>query len=369
MNYFDLSYSFCSQDFCYFCSNISKGLSQEDSLGISFENFPFKHKSNFDFFTNYDNTSKGLSNESKEKFKSENKEENKNISLYNCYLSKISNFEGQRLSKSDPDESFAPNFIEIKREKEKSYEKNNFIGKKKTRFKTEKLKEKIFSDGKFDTYSEEIYNEVKNLKIDNSKKKENNDIIENKNINVSKKKRKYCTDEIRTKFMSKFFKSFKNRLNEILEYFNSKEFFNCLSQKYIKNFTSEILQAKNENNFAENDLTFEEIISEKSKIVKLRNKDSKKVKLRNKDSKKVKLRNKDSKKNLSVLKYLKDNKNISEKLSFNDLKNKKFSDIFDEYLDSMEFKRDISALKFQKNEDDEYIKKYIKKSFDFIGKK
>ena len=61
------------------------------------------------------------------------------------------------------------------------------------------------------------------------------------------------------------------------------------------------------------------------------------------------------------------------------IKNKKFSQLFQEYLYSKEFKMDIYYLKFKKKkdknkeenkeniEDDEYIIKYIINAFDFIN--
>ena len=69
--------------------------------------------------------------------------------------------------------------------------------------------------------------------------------------------------------------------------------------------------------------------------------------------------------NLSVLEYLKKNKEISRKSNFNNIKNMKLYEIYDEYLNSKEFKMEISKLKEQK-ETDKYIKKYIIKAINLI---
>ena len=69
--------------------------------------------------------------------------------------------------------------------------------------------------------------------------------------------------------------------------------------------------------------------------------------------------------NLSVLEYLKNNKEISRKSNFNNIKNMKLYEIYDEYLNSKEFKMDISKLKQQK-ETDKYIKKYISRAINLI---
>ena len=62
--------------------------------------------------------------------------------------------------------------------------------------------------------------------------------------------------------------------------------------------------------------------------------------------------------NLLVLNYLEKNKEISKKSNFNNIKKMKFNEIYREYLNSKEFKIEISKLK-QQNETEQYIKKYI----------
>ena len=70
--------------------------------------------------------------------------------------------------------------------------------------------------------------------------------------------------------------------------------------------------------------------------------------------------------NLKVLKYLENNKEIGEKSKFNKIKNMKYSQIFNEYLESKEFGKEISTLK-QENESDKYIKDYIFKARNFLN--
>ena len=72
------------------------------------------------------------------------------------------------------------------------------------------------------------------------------------------------------------------------------------------------------------------------------------------------------KKNVEVIKYLEGNKKISEKANYNAISKMKFSEIFDEYLKSKEFEEDIWKLKYEDKEDQEYIKDYIIKAYDFI---
>ena len=65
------------------------------------------------------------------------------------------------------------------------------------------------------------------------------------------------------------------------------------------------------------------------------------------------------KKNIDVIKYLENNKDISEKSNYNCYKNLKFYQIFDEYLRSKELDNEIENLKF-KGENNNYINNYIK---------
>ena len=264
-------------------------------------------------------------------------------------------FSQSKKSESQNYSFFSENELEPKIKKEN----NNFIGKK-LKFRTDKLKDTkiLFNTGKFDDYSEEIFNEAfESFKALASKNRKI------KNILGETKIRKNMNDEIRTKFMSKFFKCLIKRLNIKLKLVKSKKLFHFLPAIFIKNYTSNILKAKKTKNFSEIDLTFKGILSTNfygtENISKLK---------KNKYSL-----------NLSTLEYLEDNTDINEYLNYNMIKNKKFSQLFQEYLYSKEFKMDIYYLKFKKKkdknkeenkeniEDDEYIIKYIINAFDFIN--
>ena len=69
--------------------------------------------------------------------------------------------------------------------------------------------------------------------------------------------------------------------------------------------------------------------------------------------------------NLSVLSYLEKNQMICQKSNFNVIKNKKYSQIFNEYLESETFGLEISILKEEK-ENEKYIKDYIVKARNFL---
>ena len=68
--------------------------------------------------------------------------------------------------------------------------------------------------------------------------------------------------------------------------------------------------------------------------------------------------------NLKVLKYLENNKEISKKSNFNNIKDMKYYEVFNEYLNSKEFEEEI--LRLHKKENDIYIKRYISKAMNLI---
>ena len=65
-----------------------------------------------------------------------------------------------------------------------------------------------------------------------------------------------------------------------------------------------------------------------------------------------------------MLDYLKDNQIISEKSNFNNFKDMKYYEIYDEYLRSNEFEKEISRIK--KKENSEYTKLYIQLASNLI---
>ena len=148
-------------------------------------------------------------------------------------------------------------------------------------------------------------------------------------------KRKNSSDLVRKKIKTRFFKYLKNSIKEKLKSAGSKQFFDFLPQTFISNISKKY-------NISFLNLTLEEIF--KRNLCSGRD---------NKKSTLEKYRH-----NLSVLEYLEQNKEVSTKSNFNNIKNMKLYEIYDEYLNSKEFKMEISKLKEQK-ETDKYIKKYI----------
>jgi hypothetical protein len=228
-------------------------------------------------------------------------------------------------------------------------EKNDihFIGKKRNIFKV--IFENcfnIFNDGEYDNYSKRMIKEAMN---ENKKKSDNLFVV--KNFNYPKiiqkelktiTKRKYYSDLIRKKIKARFYKYLKGSINEKLKLAGSIKFFGFIPQSFISNISKEY-------NISFLNLTFEDFLSQNLCIGK-----------ENKKSTLDKYHH-----NLSVLEYLKNNKEISRKSNFNNIKNMKLYEIYDEYLNSKEFKMDISKLKQQK-ETDKYIKKYIIRAINLI---
>ena len=70
-------------------------------------------------------------------------------------------------------------------------------------------------------------------------------------------------------------------------------------------------------------------------------------------------------KNIKVLKYLDKNYEICRKSNFNVIGDMTFKDIFNEYLKSEEFEKEIEKLKDEQNSE-KYIKDYILKAYNFI---
>ena len=161
-------------------------------------------------------------------------------------------------------------------------------------------------------------------------------------------KRKENSDNIRKKIKCRFLKSLKKALNKKLILVGSKETFDFLPQNFVCNISKSL-------NKYILDKTLEEIFS--INFIKEENKD----KLKNKN---IVNENKYLK-NKKVLEYLKENEEISEKLNYNIIKDMKLYQIFEEYLISKEFEKDIEVMK-RKNEDNNYIYNYIKLACNFI---
>ena len=156
------------------------------------------------------------------------------------------------------------------------------------------------------------------------------------------------SDDIRKKIKCRFLKSLKKALNKKLILVGSKETFDFLPQSFVCNISKSL-------NKYILDKKLEEIFS--INFIKEENKDN--IKNKNKVNENKYLKNK------KVLEYLKENEEISEKLNYNIIKDMKLYQIFEEYLISKEFEKDIEVMK-RKNEDNNYIYNYIKLACNFI---
>ena len=68
--------------------------------------------------------------------------------------------------------------------------------------------------------------------------------------------------------------------------------------------------------------------------------------------------------NLKVIEYLEENENIKKKINFDYIKEMTFGNLFNEYLESREFEKDI--LKLKQKENPGYIKNFINYAYTFV---
>ena len=211
----------------------------------------------------------------------------------------------------------------------------------------------IFDKGNFndDTKNKiyEVCNEISNIINKNHKKriKRIRSINPNNMIKNGKKqkyiwKRKDNTDNIKKKILRRFFKNLRININKILKSEGADKFFISLQTEFINKF-QKLLNTDKDNY----DKTFKEIFS---------------IKFCEENGKK------NFEKNKSVLHYLENNKKICEKSIFNIIKKMKFSQMYNEYLNSKEFQKEIWILKDKDKEDDEYIKNYILIALNLLNK-
>lgn len=180
-----------------------------------------------------------------------------------------------------------------------------------------------------------------------------------KKVSRKKKKekvlRKFKPDNIRKKIKSRFFKSIKNRINQILKNANSKEQFDLLPQCFIINITKKknqpIMKMSFKNLLLYN-FIIEDIKEEKHETELLKKK-------RIVDIKKYE-------KNLRVMDYLDKNEDVVKKSKFDVIGNMTIAQMFEEYLKSDEFEREVAKLE-KEGDDLNYIKDYIVKAFGFVN--
>ena len=157
-----------------------------------------------------------------------------------------------------------------------------------------------------------------------------------------KKKRKCKPDDIRKKIKSRFHKTLKNIINTKLKQAGANKLFNFLPQSFIKNITIKL-------NSQSLSLTYEKLL-EKDYSSEIFPKAD-----RNKYFD-----------NLEVLKYLKENPEISKQSEFNKIKNMKYMDILSAYFSSHEFEQTIVEM-HKKKETNDYIKEYVNKALNYVN--
>jgi hypothetical protein len=237
-------------------------------------------------------------------------------------------------------------------------------GKKKNLFELDNFNGfNLFNPGRKEKLYEKLKNEIQDLeKIYGP----NNQMlckfkVKKKNPQITKRKRhksikrKLKPDNIRKKIKSRFFKAIRVRINKMLKEAKSKEFFDLLPQCFIINITKK----KNQQIM---DMPFKNLL-EYNFIEEEKNIGN------NHDSipkNKWKVDIKKYEKNQKVIVYLKKNEEILKKSKFDVIGNMTVSQLFDEYLKSAEFEKEVVKLQSEGN-DMNYIKDYISKAFGFIN--
>ena len=257
---------------------------------------------------------------------------------------------------------------ELNIHKEQKIETNNLTDEgKKNIFRTYNSQEYVlFHPGGIVKYFKYINDEIRKESL-NPKRKKSELAQNNLKFNIYKnnkkqkirkrneiKKRKDKPDNIRKKIKSRFLKILKTQINEKLKNAKSDIFFDNLPQCFIRNIS------KNGNKFIL-DMTIKELLTKdffeddifedksiKTFIIKKRNPNKEK-----------------HKKNQIVLDYLDRNSDIRKKSNFNVISKLTFRELFNEYLKSEEFEKDILELK-NKNNSEKYIKDYINKAYNFL---
>ena len=210
---------------------------------------------------------------------------------------------------------------------------------------------RVFDHYKYDDYSSLLIDEISNEANKKSKKIKVKKIKFLSSLQKYRKKkkknivrRKQNSDNIRKKIKARFLKTLKEVINQKLKKAGSKMFFSFFPQSFVCILTKKT-----------NRIIFDMAL----KDIYLTN-------FNYEESGRNAIQNvKKYKHNLSVLKYLENDTNISEKSYFNIIKNMKLSEIYKDYFTSTQFCKVISTLK-QEKENEKYIKAYIIKAKNFI---
>ena len=165
-------------------------------------------------------------------------------------------------------------------------------------------------------------------------------------------------DNIRKNVKCAFLKYIKVCLKNKLKRENSEIYFEGFQQSFVINLSKE----KNGKSL---NMTFEELI--KTDFDEEYNKKDKDKKMLNKKRELDTNPNRDKyQKNINAIKYLEENKNISDKINFEKIKKCTYRSLFEEYLESQEFEESVLKL-YQKGFEIEYIIGYIINAVKFIN--
>lgn len=226
---------------------------------------------------------------------------------------------------------------------------NIFLGKKRKIFKVMHGKNfSVFSFGEYNKESRKIINEtlddIKNGNIKNFLFLDESELTKQqtkKPINILR--RKYNSDNIIKKIKTKYHKILKIQTNKILKNVGSKKFFKNLPQVFITNLKKEEIRSILNKTYK--DILTNNFIEWQKPGSKGKN-------------------NNNYLYNKSVLEYLEKNKNRFKELNYN-MFNMTYSQLYNEYLESVEFEKEIANL--TKKETLKYTKNYILKAINFIN--
>ncbi len=223
------------------------------------------------------------------------------------------------------------NIIIQQNQQEEKKECESVLGRKRDLFKKDSPNNfSIFNCGQDNDCSRKLINDI----LNSYEYKKN---LHQKNVLT----RKENSDNIRKKIKARFLKALKNAMNQRLKLAGSGKLFKFLPQAFICNVSKQKNKAVLNLSLKE---LFEKNLCEGEKPKDLKNYYH----------------------NLSVLEYLEKNHDIGEKSNYNNFKNMKYYQIFNEYLKSKEFEMEIASLK-QEKENDKYIKHYIIKANNFLN--
>ena len=226
---------------------------------------------------------------------------------------------------------------------------NIFLGKKRKIFKVIYRKNfSVFSFGEYNKDSRKIINEtlddIKNGNIKNFLFLDESELTKQqtkKPINILR--RKYNSDNIIKKIKTKYHKILKIQTNKKLKNVGSKKFFKNLPQVFITNLKKEEIRSILNKTYK--DILTNNFIEWQKPGSKGKN-------------------NNNYLYNKSVLEYLEKNKNRFKELNYN-MFNMTYSELYNEYLESVEFEEEIANL--TKKETLKYTKNYILKANNFIN--